>query len=617
LSLFENVKKFLKDIWEAPGKFVRGVKNKFTSLKDFMLQETKGEVQIGQELTGNKQEQAEKFIKLLRTPTGEQAPEGLENTIIAPWGENLIVVDANNHVTANFIQPLMDSEYVQLAMDKNVVAAAVAPNIQPVPNSLASQELDLHGQLIGHDAIDRVLQNIQAPQSSKSTTQDLENIISEPAKIQAPVSIEQPLTLETEHPVVGIENAPQQPLVDVAPAPPQTQTPTPVVAQPEEILTVASDEVINSNKLSAEELIEHPDAVEKTVEVKTEPEQIQPEDLSNNLKDVVPVTIAPKLAKDLVTIAQLHQIGTLSNTSTLLLLTDSEDKAPLSIVHTARTDGSATYEVIDSTKEFNFTVTPEQIVTNFNIRKGNNSAQIRKLVTSIANVLKNPAQTDLKPHPNSDVQRIETVQQLNELLDFTTSEPNLPARSVVTLDSERFGVKLDRANRKVVITHKTTMASMSLGKNGIEDCGLLKKMTEVAKDKSSSLAQRLARVVVEKTNEAKTVLENAPPNIMAALDERATADRASARKVSKAVNRLGTQVDSFIGQGIRNVVAANPAMSGIVRQMKKIEQVGDATENQVSQDLQSAGEHLADSSLVNDGEAQLEPLIDGQKSVII
>jgi hypothetical protein len=41
--------------------------------------------------------------------------------------------------------------------------------------------------------------------------------------------------------------------------------------------------------------------------------------------------------------------------------------------------------------------------------------------------------------------------------------------------------------------------------------------------------------------------------------------------------------------------------------MKKIEQVGDATENQVSQDLQSAGEHLANSSLVNDGEAQLEP----------
>ena len=102
------------------------------------------------------------------------------------------------------------------------------------------------------------------------------------------------------------------------------------------------------------------------------------------------------------------------------------------------------------------------------------------------------------------------------------------------------------------------------------------------------------------------MLENATPNIMAALDERATADRATAQKVSKAVNRLGTQVDSFIGQGIRNVVAANPGMLGTVRQMKKIEQVGDATENQVSQDLQSAGEHLADSSLVREGEVELE-----------
>ena len=73
------------------------------------------------------------------------------------------------------------------------------------------------------------------------------------------------------------------------------------------------------------------------------------------------------------------------------------------------------------------------------------------------------------------------------------------------------------------------------------------------------------------------------------------------------MNRLGTQVDSFIGQGIRNVVAANPGMLGTVRQMKKIEQVGDATENQVSHDLQSAGEQIAASSLVPDGEVKLEP----------
>jgi hypothetical protein len=137
LSLFKNVKKFLKDTWEAPGIFTRGIKNKFSSLKDFMLAETKGEVKIGQEIKGNKQEQAERFIKLLNTPAGEQAPEGLEHTIIAPWGENLIVVDENNNVTANLIQPLMNSEVAQLAIERNTVAAAMAPNIQPVASSLA------------------------------------------------------------------------------------------------------------------------------------------------------------------------------------------------------------------------------------------------------------------------------------------------------------------------------------------------------------------------------------------------------------------------------------------------------------------------------------------------
>jgi hypothetical protein len=197
LSLFKNVKKFLKDTWEAPGIFTRGIKNKFSSLKDFMLAETKGEVKIGQEIKGNKQEQAEIFIKLLNTPAGEQAPEGLENTIIAPWEENLIVVDENNNVTANLIQPLMNSEVVQLAIDRNTVAAAMAPNIQPVASSLASQELNLQGQLIGQDAIDHLLKNIQDNQLSKSTIQGLEDLLSEPSQVQLealPDSIEQPLT---------------------------------------------------------------------------------------------------------------------------------------------------------------------------------------------------------------------------------------------------------------------------------------------------------------------------------------------------------------------------------------------------------------------------------------
>jgi hypothetical protein len=871
-SLFKNVKKFLKDTWEAPGIFTRGIKNKFSSLKDFMLAETKGEVKIGQEIKGNKQEQAERFIKLLNTPAGEQAPEGLENTIIAPWGENLIVVDENNNVTANLIQPLMNSEVAQLAIDRNTVAAAMAPNIQPVASSLASQELNLQGQLIGQDAIDHLLKNIQDNQLSKSTIQGLEDLLSEPSQVRLealPDSIEQPLTsvsveaetsavvdveglipdpfneLETQSVVITkaqledlsderyndlkdvvyasidkndefesrlekmkdaadkfitndeyvaleqFETTNLQALVQklesnikaeevnipefakhLAENPnslPQDQetdlksiqTRTEKLADAKALLTfieakypaqqtangldkpkytlidlslseliverdAAIDRAIipHNSALTAEtrqqnldrvlanpkygeiqssalktvliaiqtntERLEHNrgenlERIERKNIALTEAQQLEDRDkiedltrevdkltkfdeyhnqelatltqlkeyiqhpelkpvafglievpqISRSPKPLVPIpavaavnklsplddvqtstspqpdfvaiVVTPKLANDLVTIAQLHQIGTLSGTPSLPLLQSADDKAPLLITQTATENGSAIYQVVDVEKEFNFTVTPEQIVTNFNIRKGNNSAQIRKLVTSIANFVKAPAQTDLQPHANSDLQRIETVQQLNGLLNETATQTDRATRSVVTLDRERFGMKIDIENRRVVITDKTTSETVAFGKNGIEDGGLLKKMTEVAKDKSSSLAQRLARVVVEKTNEAKTVLENAAPNIMAALDERATADRATAQKVSKAVNRLGTQVDSFIGQGIRNVVAANPGMLGTVRQMKKIEQVGDATENQVSHDLQSAGEHLADSSLVRDGEVKLEP----------
>ena len=871
LSLFKNVKKFLKDTWEAPGIFTRGIKNKFISLKDFMLAETKGEVKIGQEIKGNKQEQAEKFIKLLNTSAGEKAPEGLENTMIAPWGENLIVVDENNNVTANLIQPLMNSEVVQLAIDRNTVAAAMAPNIQPVASSLASQELNLQGQLIGQDAIDRLLKSIQDNQLSKSTIQGLEDLLSEPSQVQlkaVPDSIEQSLIsvsveaetsavvdveglipdpfnelkiqsvvitkaqledlsddrshdlkdvvhadfskndefesrlekmkdaadkfimndeyvaleqfettnlqalvqklesnikaeevnipefaqhlaenpnslpqdqetdlksiqvrtekladakalltfIEAKYPAQQTANGLDQPkytLIDLSlseliverdaaidravipynsalTAETRQQNLDRVLANPKygEIQSSAIETVLTAIQTNTERLehnrgenlgridrknialteaqqledrdkiedltrevdkltkfdeyhnqelatltqlkeyIQHPELKPVALRL-TEAPQISRspkplpvpavaavnklsslDDVQTSISpqpDFVAIVVTPKLANDLVTIAQLHQIGTLSDTYSLPLLQSADDKAPLLITQTANENGSAIYQVVDVEKEFNFTVTPEQIVTNFNIRKGNNSAQIRKLVTSLANFVKAPAQTDLQPHANSDLQRIETVQQLNGLLNETATQTDRATRSVVTLDRERFGMKIDRENRRVVITDKTTSETVAFGKNGIEDGGLLKKMTEVAKDKSSSLAQRLARVVVEKTNEAKTVLENAAPNIMAALDERATADRTTAQKVSKAVNRLGTQVDSFIGQGIRNVVAANPGMLGTIRQMKKIEQVGDATENQVSQDLQSAGEHLADSSLVRDRETQLEP----------
>jgi hypothetical protein len=869
VSLFKNVKKFLKDTWETPGKFFRGVKNKFKSLRDFMRQETNGAVKIGRELAGTKQEQAEKFIKLLNTPAGEQAPEGLENTIIAPWGENLIVVDAKNNVTANFIQPLMDSEFIQLAMDKNVVAAAVAPNIHPVANSLVSHELDLHAKLIGQEAIDQLLANVQTTQLGKSTIQELEALISAPSQVESKPPTESLSTvIDTLTVAKDIEGLIPDPFND-----PETQPVIITKAQLEDLaddrssdlrdvlyadlhkndqyesrldkMKAAADKFVNNDEYAALEqfemtnvqalvqklesnikaeevnipefaqhLAENPNSLPqdqetdlKSIQIRTEKladakalltfieakypaqqtadtleqpkyqlidinlskltvernaeieraiiphnsaltaetrqenldrvladpkyaeiqssaaetvlttiqdhterlehnraenlariarknteltgvqqlvnhgdvedsnqqdrvgeltqtvdkltqfdeyhhqelatlvqltasiqrpnlkpvavELLEPAQASqlpkspasfatvaskpklNNLQpspqtDFVAIVVTPKLASELVTIAQLHQIGTSSDNSSLPLLKGNEGRDSLSIAHTAQANGLHSYQVVDAGKEFNFTVTPEQIVTNFNIRRNNDLSQVRNLVTAIANVVKAPEQTEIKPHPDTDIQRIEIVQQLNGLLDRTSTAPDLPAKSVVTLNSERFGVRIDRANRTMIVTDKTTLASMTLGKNGIEDGGLLKKMTEVAKDKSSSLAQRLARVVVEKTNAAKTAMENAAPNIMVALGERATVDRATAQKMSKAVNRLGSQVDGFIEQGIRNVAAANPGMLGSIRKMKKIEQVGDATENQVNQDLQSAGEQLANPSLVRDGEVKLE-----------
>jgi hypothetical protein len=857
VSLITNVKKFLKDIWDTPGKFFRGIKNKFTSLKDFMLQETKGAVKIGQELAGTKQEQAEKFIKLLNTPAGEQAPQGLENTIIAPWGENLIVVDAQNKVTENFIQPLMGNEFIQIAMDKNVVAAAVAPNIRPVPNSLASHELGLHAKLIGQEAIDQLLANVQNTQLSRSTIEELEAAITAPSQVESfpanttvdilalaqdieeviPDPFNEPETqpiiitkaqledladdrssdlkdvvyadlhkndeygsrldkmkatadkfinngeyaaleqlettnvqalvqklesniraeevnipefaqylaenpnslpqdqetdlksiqvrteklaeakalltfIETKYPAQQTADALNQPkykLIDMSlpeltvernaeieravvphnsavTAETRQENLNRVLTDPKyaQIQSSAAETVLTTIQNNTERLkhnradnlvriarknteltgvqqlvdrgeiedsnqqnqigeltqtidkltkfdeyhqqelatlaqltasIQRPNLKPAAVEL-PEPAQVSQlskspasaatvaaKPLLDNLQpspqtDFVAIVVTPKLASELVAISQLHQIGTAADNSSLLLLTGNEDRDSLSIAHTAQASGSHSYRVIDAGKEFNFTVTPEQIVTNFNIRNNNDLSQVRGLVTAIANVVKNPDQTELKPHPDTDTHRIETVQKLNTLLDRTITAPDLPAKSVVTLDSERLGVRLDRANRTMIITDKTTLASMTLSKNGVEDGGLLKKITEVAKDKSSSLAQRLARVVVEKTNAAKTAMENAAPNMMVALDERATADRATAQKMSKAVNRLGSQVDGFIGQGIRNVVA-NSGMLGSIRKMKKIEQVGDATENQVKDNLQSTGEHLIDTPLNN------------------
>jgi hypothetical protein len=293
LSIFKLLALFLKNKAQAAAQALRqGIPTKIQSLRDYLAKETNGAVKIGQNLPGDEREQAERFMQLLNTPAGQQAPEGMENTLIAPWGKNLIAVDASNQVIVNLIQPLMDSAVIKAAMN-DLVPSAMAPGIRPMEGSLASNEADIQTTLISSDAIDEMLKKQAEPQL-------------------APEFVEQP---------------------------------------------IPADKYVSA-----------------------------------------PLT--PQLCNDLATVAQLHQVGTKAESSSLpLIQKGAEDKeTSVVIAQDSAENGDATYYVTDqgdTTKDFSFKVNRDQIVTNFRGSDRTSLPQTRQLVTSIASVATQPDHTDL------------------------------------------------------------------------------------------------------------------------------------------------------------------------------------------------------------------------------
>jgi hypothetical protein len=462
LSIFKILALFLKNKAQAAAKAVhQGIPNKIQSLKDYLAQETDGAVKIGQNLPGDEREQAARFMQLLNTPAGQQAPEGMENTLIAPWGKNLIVVDANNQVTVNLIQPLMDSAVITAAMN-DLVPSAVAPGIRPVEGSLASNEADIQTSLIAGDAIDEMLKKQAEPQ----------------------------LALE---------------------------------------------------------FVEQPIPADKYVSA--------------------PLT--PQLCNDLATVAQLHQVGTKAESSSLpLIQKGAEDKGnSVVIAQDSAENGDATYYVTDqgdTTKDFSFKVNRDQIVTNFRVSDRTSLPQTRQLVQSIASITTQPDHTDLQPHPESNIDAIQTVQGLIMAVDDIASKP---VATTIMLDDQQFDIKTDQSQKNITIVEPATSAAMTFGKRGIKDRGLLKTMLKTGQN-GQRLAASLINRAREKANDIKTVVDNAIPQSIGETKGAAI----------KIVDNLAADIKGLISTA-QTVIASNPAVT--VASLKGSERIGESEEDRV------------------------------------
>ncbi len=779
LSIFHKLKLFLKNTQQAAGKFVReGIPNKIQSLKDYLNQETEGAVKIGQEIKGKEQEQAEKFIKLLNTPVGEQAPAGLENTTIAPWGENLITVDRNDRVTVNLIQPLMDSEVVQAAIDRDLVQSAVAPGIQPILGSLTGNEAEIQSSLIANDAIAKITES----QLDVEIYPEVAALISEQEEVNiAPklplVTAELPQLIvgndgvvedlfkeletfserskvELELPVAEVENEPEvsgeSAEVTVVAAPelvkaneqrqeernqrrivellanarftenlaliaklhqeykieqyvnpdranailypygaksnvlvslverdgqrqvdiiedfssgsasnrayilkdgngeylmsfninnndkidikPDQYTPNLNVNQDNIAKNSLADlslvssiaDMMRSDKQSSWQIIEkpgfepdledlkdldsfRPDLAEKERQRQVSNDRIRtaratskalpklPE-ITPPQPDFVPVSLTLKLRGELTTIAQLHQVGTTAETSSLSLVpkNGADIEAPVIITQSLGVNGAATYTVetqgnVDR-QRFNFTIDDARIITNFNLDRQSNPDNIHNLIKFIANVLAEPEHTDFQPHPESNLREIETLQQLNTTLRELETATEKPTSSAeVTIDDRKFGVRTIRRKQTVIVTDKATSKTMTFGKQGIEDGGLLQGMMKGAKD-GSLFASKFIQMAQEKANRIKTIVDNATPQILEVINEGVNRDRAGKEAASKAIESLGAQIEGFVS-AVQTTMTPSPAMAGTVGEMRRIEQVFELIDdNEVEVDMPELNE---------------------------
>jgi hypothetical protein len=401
LKILKHITSFLKQAAAKTAKSVRaGINHKtqsFTkSLKEFFARKPKLGVSIIQEIQGNEREQAQKLIQLLNTPAGDRAPDGLAGIGIKLGGENLLVVGKDNRVEINLIQPLMDSEVIQAAMNENLVPAAIAPDIQPLQGSLASHEADLQALLIANEAVQKA-----ESQLDPEIYRELESLIATPLASKIPT------------------------------------------------VPIGTDGIV-------EDPFESP-----SIPAEPDPNPIEPQ------VELISAPVTPQLASELVTIAQLHQVGTPATTLTLpLARKDGSDlEYPTLLTQIPQANGETSYEFETqgaNPQKFSFTVNPARIVTSFQIDPHQDPRNVRKLIAAAANVATDPDRTDFQPHPDSNLEGIETLQALNTSLRELNSASQKPVSAAeVTLDDSKFGVKNER-DRGVTIVDTATGKTMTI-----------------------------------------------------------------------------------------------------------------------------------------------------------
>ena len=524
LKILKHITSFLKQAAAKTAKSVRaGINHKtqfFTkSLKESFARNPKLGVNIIQEIQGNERDQAQKSIQLLNTPAGDRAPDGLAGIGIKLGGENLLVVDKDNRVEINLIQPLMESEVIQAAMNENLVPAAIAPDIQPLQGSLASHEADLQALLIANEAVQK-----SESQLDLEIYRELESLIATPLASKIPT------------------------------------------------VAIGTDGIV-------EDPFESPSIPDRPIGYEPDPNPIESQ------SELISAPVTPQLASELVTIAQLHQVGTPATTLTLpLARKDGSDlEYPTLLTQIPQANGETSYEFETqgaNPQKFSFTVNPARIVTSFQIDPRQDPRNVRKLIAAAANVATDPDRTDLQPHPESNLERIETLQALNTSLCELNSASQKPVSAAeVTLDDSKFGVKNER-DRGVTIVDTATGKTMTVTDNGIEDGGLLKTMMEKAKN-GDLLGRKLVAMAQEKANQIKTLVANATPIIMQVVTEGVNRERDGRVAAKNAVDRLGSEIDGLIGTA-QQTIAASPALTGTIDRMKQIERVETGAQRQVA-----------------------------------
>lgn len=150
-----------------------------TSLKDFIFRRSQGRANISEEIAGSKQAQAQKFLKLLNTPVGETVPLELAKIKVTVEGRDLIEVDRQGKVVVNEIQPLMATATIAAAIERNLVELPNAPEIEPIPDSLAHTEIGIQSEVLAANDLEETIEaaNKELQQAGADLSEDELNSI--------------------------------------------------------------------------------------------------------------------------------------------------------------------------------------------------------------------------------------------------------------------------------------------------------------------------------------------------------------------------------------------------------------------------------------------------------